>query len=480
MTGRMMGGRRRRGTTHAAKSAEALEAKEARAGTVGGAALDELKSAAKQDGATTVKASSTARAHVRDAPRAPPLPRVTMLPGGAAGIPADVFVSVPGGSKPEPINAGFYVVEVADLVTSHNPEGFAINPAYPAGVQERRYHVDRYEQLKVIRNAANMVPAFLINTNPDSVNGPPVCALLEEKGVVDLIVLGGNSRAMSLALAYRTGDAAAYRALLVERSRVFGFEPRELDTFTAPVLVRICDAPPTRWRDLSRRLNEAQTQEKDAATDAVSLGARISDATLETFGAMVQDAGADETLAAVLASTRARVLVDALRRDGVLDDKSGARYLSGRDLSEDGRALVERALVARVLPSAETIERLSATERDAIARALPALLAARRAGHDLSADLAAAAHDLADARARGLSLAELQRQGSLIELTATRARSDVAIRIRALLASSARRFVKVARAFAALAVLEPAGQGSFFGGRTAAELFAAAEARVEA
>lgn len=470
---RSLAGRRRRALagSYSSHSAAALEKKEEGA-AIGGAKAAELSRATDQDGATFVKAGAAARAHARGAPKANDAQKAARLKGAVAGIPADVFVSTPGGSKPEPITAAFYIVEADELVTSHDPRTFAVRPDYPAGVQERRYHVDRYEQLKVIRNAANMVPAFLVNNNPDSVNGPPVCALLEGK---DLIVLGGNSRAMSLILAYDSGEAAAYRALLVERARVFGFEPRQLDPFQAPALVRICDAPPLRWRDLSRRLNEAQTQEKDVATDAVSLGARISDATLESFGAMVTDAGADETLTAVLTSPRARVFVDALRRDGVIDDRQGARYLSGRDLTEDGRTMVERALVARVLPSAETIERLSITERDGIARALPAILAARRAGHDLSADLAAAGADLADARARGLSLAELERQGSLIELTATRARSDVAVRLRALLDRGARRFVRVLRAFAAMAQAEPAQQGSFFGGRSTAELLAAAD-----
>lgn len=467
---------------------DAIRALNARHGkrAVGDADAVTLKAAAEQDGATFVRGSSRARAHVR---KAPPSERAAALelPEGVRGVvgaPTRVLVS---SREQDALQGAWAVVEAADLVTSHDARTFRPHPAYPEGVQERAYHRDPYEQRKVSDHAARLVADFLVNTNPDSVNGAPVVVAVaageheprtREDGSVSnahaahLIVLGGNSRAMSLQRAYSDGNAAAYRALLVERSRVFGLAPRQLDGMAAPVLVRVVEAEPARWRDLSRTLNETQTQEKRASDDAVSLSHRLSPETLAVLGDSVNP---DETLTAYLSSPRARALVRRLLADRVITETTAGRLLVGLDLSEDGRTLVERALVARIIPDAATIERMGARRRETVARAVPAIFDARRHGHDVSDDLRAALEDLADADARGLSLAQLEAQGSMFALTATRSRTPESIALRALLEESSRRFVRALRTFALAARSEPAGQTTLLGApRSTAEILTAA------
>lgn len=442
--------RRRKGTTHAAHVALALERAEDARETVGEAKPAELQEAAAGDGATFVRASERARAHVRHAP--PAEVKGEASPLGKVGRPTRVMVGAASGGIEE-LPGHYVLTEVAALVTSHDPRTFAERKDYPAGVQERRYHADKYEQLKVIRNAAQMVPAFLVSDNPDSVNGPPVVA---PSGVV----LGGNSRAMSLTLAYDSSAAASYRALLVERAKVFGFAPTDLDGMTAPALVRVVEAGAERWRDLSRKLNEAQTQEKDVNADAVSLSYRVSAETLAELAAHTEG---DETLTAFLSSTRARGFVRRLVLDGVITQQASGRLLAGSELSEEGRNVVLRVLVATLLPDATLIERIGAARRELVARVAPALLRARKEGHDLAPALKAALEDVADADARGLSVAQLAAQSSMFaDLTDTRARTPEAVALRDLLTGPAGRFVRVLRRFGTLARDNPAGQGTMF------------------
>ena len=146
------------------------------------------------------------------------------LPGhdGAAGL-----LKTPNGDLP----FTYRVVESDHLVTSHDPNTFAIHPDYPAGVQERAYHTSKEAQTRVIQQAQQYDPAFTININPDAVNGPHVISQ-------DGSVLGGNSRAMSTARLYAVGNGDVYRAKLLDDAPVFGIDPKTVAGMKRPVLVR--------------------------------------------------------------------------------------------------------------------------------------------------------------------------------------------------------------------------------------------------
>lgn len=433
---------------------------------VGGAEPGALRKAADEDGSTFVRESERARAHVR---QAPPSERRSdlVVPGAKVGAPTRVL------SGRGDLDGAYALAEAEALVTSHDARTFSPRKDYPEGVQERDYQRDPYEQAKVTKNAARLVAAYLVTDNPDALNGPPVAVLADGA----LIVLGGNSRAMTLQRAYADGRAAEYRAALVERAKVFGLLPTDLDGMKAPALVRVVEAERGRWRDLSRTLNEAQTQEKSESVDAVSLSHRLSDGTLRLLGEAVDD---DETLGAFLASARARGVVAGLWRDGVITQQTGSRYLVGHDLTEAGRDLVARVIVAKLLPDAVLLDEIGPAMRETIARAAPALVGARAAGHDVSDALQDALGDLVDARKRGLSLAQMEAQGSMFALTATRARGREAVALRALLDGPARRAVRALRIFGRLAQESPAAQGGLPGMDTPRDTAALLDAAIAA
>lgn len=107
-------------------------------------------------------------------------------------------------------------------------------------MQERPYHSDAGEQDKVRGNALRLDPRLLINSNPDLTNGPPA---VTDSG----IVLGGNSRAMSIQLAYarQPQRAAAYRAALAAQAQAFGLDPAALAGMRRPCWCA-CWKKPTR------------------------------------------------------------------------------------------------------------------------------------------------------------------------------------------------------------------------------------------
>jgi hypothetical protein len=171
--------------------------------------------------------------------------------------------------------------ELADIIPSHDPgNGFARRADYPATAQERPYHSDRGEQDKVRRNALEFDPRYVVNNNPTAGNGPPIITK-------DGIVLGGNSRAMSLGLVYQ-GDAekaARYRQALVNEAAVYGLDGAAIEGMKQPVLVRVLDADltPEEMAVKSRLYNQSVTQALQAKAEGVSKARLISPETLALF-----------------------------------------------------------------------------------------------------------------------------------------------------------------------------------------------------
>ena len=133
----------------------------------------------------------------------------------------------------EGVAARYEVVDAADIQASHKHDTFAKNPKYPKGIQERRYHDDPTEQYKVIDSAQNPEMRYLVTDNPDAINGPPIVTK-------DGVVLGGNSRAMTIQRMYsdHPENAAAYKETVRRNAERFGLDPDKVAGMEAPVLVR--------------------------------------------------------------------------------------------------------------------------------------------------------------------------------------------------------------------------------------------------
>jgi hypothetical protein len=95
-----------------------------------------------------------------------------------------------------------YCLTSADrLIPSHDARrGFVKRDDYPTDVQEREYHRDKAEQIKVLSTAQNLIPELIFNGAPGAIDGLPV---VTPQGVV----LGGNGRTQALQLHYSQGAA---------------------------------------------------------------------------------------------------------------------------------------------------------------------------------------------------------------------------------------------------------------------------------
>jgi hypothetical protein len=306
---------------------------------------------------------------------------------GIAGAYATVYVAGPDGA-PVPQAARYRLVESADVIASHDPtDQFKQRAQYPEGVQERVYHTDKGEQQKVLDNAHKLRPDLLVNTNPDAVNGPPIVT-------ADGIVLGGNSRAMTMQAAYGKGgtSADAYKAELKAKASHFGLSADDVDTMKAPVLVRVVEAPDASKEGLGvlvRRYNESFTQSMDPRTDQVARARLVTPGMLQAIamGMDKQDSkGGDKhpTLNAFLSSGDSKQVLESMETAGIIDRRNRSMYIAkdGR-LNEDGKTFVERLLVGKVIPHPDTLADMTASQVNALARAVPHIYRLGASGRDI-------------------------------------------------------------------------------------------------
>lgn len=295
--------------------------------------------------------------------------------------------------------ARYEVWELDDVIPSHDPaNGFARRAEYPASAQERPYHSDAGEQEKVRGNALSYQPAFVVNTDPTAGNGPPI---VTREG----IVLGGNSRTMTLQLVYadRPDSAAAYRQTLTDQAAGFGLDPAALEGMRRPILVRVVDErmTPEEMAVKSRLYNQTTTQKLQAKAEGVSRARMISPATLAALSADMADF---DTLRQFLDSPRSKGFVGLLLQDGVIEQTeiSSLTEKGGR-LNDSGKKLVEDALRGMVVADYDVLEALPASVLNKLDRTIPALarLKARGEGWDMGHVLTAALRIVGKAAAEG-------------------------------------------------------------------------------
>lgn len=396
---------------------------------------------------------------------------------------ANAAVYLPGANgRPEKLPAKFKLVEAEDLVASHDPKGFTPRKDYPAGLQERAYHRDKAEQQKVVRNAEGLIPEYVANTNPDAVNGTP---LVDDKGVV----LGGNSRTMSMQLAYQNGKGDELKAYLAENAAQFGLTAGDVKALKNPVLVRVVDTQGKDPKLLVRQMNEAMTQDMDPRVMQVAMGRRLDE---EALGSLAADMQPDETLSEFLDSRRSEGFMQHLRRAGIIDARNASRYLKDGKLNADGKQLVERVLVGKVVADPDLLSDTNPSVVTALAQAVPYMVQAEAhgAGYNLRDDMRQALTAHNDMQRRGVapkSAKDAARSVDEYLRTLTMGTGDTLRaevhpladndRGRALLTTlftktGPRQMASVFRAYAAQAEQNPEGQASLFGpAATPAEVF---------
>lgn len=294
-------------------------------------------------------------------------------PSGTSGAPTQVYVAGANG-QPIALSGQYRLVEAKEAIPSHDPTTFARSKGYPEGLQERAYHRDKSEQAKVIRNAQRMKPGFVVNTNPDALNGPPIVNS-------DGIVLGGNSRTMSMQRVYADGGKKAeeLKAYLRANAYQMGLTSEDVDAMDSPILVRVVDTTDQDENVLVRAMNESFIQGMDPRTAQVAMGRRLSERSLRQLADTMQP---DQTLRSYLDSNDAKGFVRELSNAGIIDDRNRNQYMNAKTgkLNEDGKTLVERILVGRVVEDPDLLSNTKPSMVSAIARAMPYVIQAESAG----------------------------------------------------------------------------------------------------
>lgn len=299
------------------------------------------------------------------------------------------------------------LVELADLIASHAPDG-RLNPAYPhaEGVQPRdRAAAPSRDQVREI--AAQLHPERL-GPNAEAGHGAPIVA-------ADNVVESGNGRVLALSQVYRRGVLSGQRDAYREWLAAQGFD---LGDMREPVLVsrRISALTAEERRAFVREANSRGTLAQGAAELARADAARAGDALH-----LLQDGDLDKVknaafvrrfLEQLTASERGNMLTS----NGQLSAEGQRRIqnaILARAYGEELGPLLERFLEGQVNGMRNIAGALAdvapnwARMREAVAKGLVA------PEMDITADLTLAVRTLDDARRRGFSVADLVLQSDL-------------------------------------------------------------------
>lgn len=320
--------------------------------------------------------------------------------------------------------AHYEVWEADDLIPSHDPlANFAPRDDYPEGAQERQYQSDPAEQQKVRDNASQFTPNEVINNAPNPLTGPPIITR-------DGVVMGGNSRAMTIQIVYSASNSTErmveglsrqkvtdFRQAMIDNAAIFGIEPAAIEAMRKPVLVRVVDEDLTEQevRERSRKYNQALTQEMQTEAEGLSRSNSISEATLALFATELEDF---DSLAEYLNSDRSSRLLEALLKDGVITAQERNNLTQTNDtarLNDRGKSVVTAALRGLIVPDYELLKGLEGDLLKAVDRIIPAMarLRARGGKWDLTGVLAAALREIQTAKANGKPLEVWLYQGDL-------------------------------------------------------------------
>jgi hypothetical protein len=210
---------------------------------------------------------------------------------------------------------------------------------------------------------------------------------------------------MTLQLVYagRPEKAAAYKAEIQDQAETFGFDPAAISAMEKPVLVRVVEADltPEEMAIKSRQYNQTTTQKLQAKAEGVSRARMIKP---ETLGMLSADMADFDTLRQFLDSPSSKPFVDALLRDGMLEQNeiSSLTEKNGR-LNDKGKKLVEDALRGLIVPDYDILSTVPPAVLNKLDRAIPALarLKARGEGWDMSGVVTAALRLIGKADAAG-------------------------------------------------------------------------------
>jgi len=258
------------------------------------------------------------------------------------------MIYLPNGEKH---NSQYAIVELDDILASHDEETFSDTPDYPrnqAGnnLNDRNYATDKGAQQLVAEYARDLNPGLLLSLN-SSTDGTPI---ITRGG----FVVSGNNRTMSMKLARKKYPKkwAAYQQQLLDDLSIFEFPDGtdyQVAQMDAPVLVRVDydfgEMTTTNMAKYNASAMKAKSQVDRAAELATTLREQVL---CETNIPAILD-GYD-TLGEFYADRAAtKQMVAALKQCSVLNEQDMPGYVDAGLFTEDGKTMLETVLASIVL-----------------------------------------------------------------------------------------------------------------------------------
>lgn len=311
-------------------------------------------------------------------------------------------VLIPGERKR--YTATYSLREAEDVIPSHSGQSFEPRPEYQ--FKNDRNYSEPQNAERIIKQAAEFDPAFVVNDNPTAEQGPPI---IDWNGNV----LGGNSRTMTLERVRRSNPEAytAYRERIRTEAKRLGLDPAAVDKMKEPVLVRQIVDEVADPQAAITDFNKVGTAELRQAERAIADSRRVSAKSLEDITRRIEDQGPDGTLAKALEGD-ATDLVNRLTEDGVLTLAERPRMMDGQGrLTAEGKQRMTRLLTGRLFEDARQFEDTAPELRQKLERVVAPLAKVEGVdGWDITDAVKEGVRLVEEARGRDLSIDELTAQ----------------------------------------------------------------------
>jgi hypothetical protein len=258
----------------------------------------------------------------------------------------DTTIEMPNG---ETRDATFAVVEMDDILASHDENSFNDTDGYPSqngmNANPRNYKTDAVAMDKVNRDANNLKPSIVISDSATPETGVPIIT-------TDGIVVSGNGRTMAIKLSERIAPEkyAEYRKNLEKRAAKFGIDAAEVRQMRNPVLVKV-----------DTKIKEYSIKELDAYNQKAQKGESPVDKAIKRAGIITANQRLKDGILRIIEGYNTMselfdnkadrsAIIDLFEANGIITAQERSEYVGvNKELTEDGKDLVNDVLIATII-----------------------------------------------------------------------------------------------------------------------------------
>jgi hypothetical protein len=258
----------------------------------------------------------------------------------------DTTIEMPNG---ETRDATFAVVEMDDILASHDENSFNDTDGYPSqngmNANPRNYKTDAVAMDKVNRDANNLKPSIVISDSATPETGVPIIT-------TDGIVVSGNGRTMAIKLSERIAPEkyAEYRNNLEKRAAKFGIDAAEVKKMRNPVLVKV-----------DTKIKEYSIKELDAYNQKAQKGESPVDKAIKRAGIITANQRLKDGILRIIEGYNTMselfdnkadrsAIIDLFEANGIITAQERSEYVGvNKELTEDGKDLVNDVLIATII-----------------------------------------------------------------------------------------------------------------------------------